>query len=85
MLLETDLISTCQCLITLAYFSSNYHYQDFAGSAVVHCVGGTGALIGAALLGPRIGRYDENGKPLTLQGHSTPVRFRNSGKLLKYR
>ena len=51
-----------------------YDAKDFAGSGVVHCVGGTAALVGAAILGPRIGRYDENGKPLQIAGHTVPVR-----------
>ena len=47
-------------------------YSDFAGSGVVHMVGGIGALMGAWFLGPRIGKYDENGKPRAIPGHSIP-------------
>ena len=47
--------------------------QDFAGSGVVHMVGGTAALIGAACVGPRIGRFDAKGKPITIEGHTVPV------------
>lgn len=43
---------------------------DFAGSTVVHSVGGWAALIGAALIGPRIGKYTKDGKPNAIPGHS---------------
>ena len=43
---------------------------DFAGSTVVHSVGGWAALTGAMVLGPRIGKYSKEGKPLPLPGHS---------------
>lgn len=43
---------------------------DFAGSTVVHSVGGWAALTGAMLLGPRIGKYNREGKPLPIPGHS---------------
>lgn len=45
-------------------------FHDFAGSTAVHMVGGTAALVGAKILGPRIGKYDKNGKPKAIPGHS---------------
>lgn len=45
-------------------------FHDYAGSTAVHMVGGISALVGAAILGPRIGKYDENGKPKAIPGHS---------------
>ena len=49
---------------------SQMGFHDFAGSTVVHSVGGWCALIGASILGPRIGKYDANGKPRAIPGHS---------------
>ncbi|MCK4273735.1 MAG: ammonium transporter, partial [Dehalococcoidales bacterium] len=43
---------------------------DFAGSGAVHAVGGLVGLAGAIVLGPRFGRYDKNGKPQAIPGHS---------------
>ena len=45
-------------------------FHDFAGSTAVHMVGGLAALIGAIILGPRIGKYDKNGKSKAIPGHS---------------
>lgn len=45
-------------------------FHDFAGSCAVHMVGGVAALVGAAVLGARIGKYDRNGKPKAILGHS---------------
>lgn len=46
---------------------------DFAGSGVVHAVGGMAALAGALVLGPRIGKYDKDGKARTIAGHHIPM------------
>ncbi|HHC07431.1 MAG TPA: ammonium transporter [Actinobacteria bacterium] len=45
---------------------------DFAGSTIVHSVGGWAALMGAIVLGPRIGKYDAEGRPRAIPGHSIP-------------
>lgn len=49
---------------------SKLGFHDFAGSTAVHMVGGICALIGAAMLGPRIGKYDKKGKPRAILGHN---------------
>ena len=48
-------------------------YVDFAGSGVVHAVGGVAALAGAIVLGPRIGKFDKDGKPRAMPGHHIPM------------
>ncbi len=48
-------------------------YVDFAGSGVVHMMGGVAGLAGALVLGPRIGKYGPDGKPRTLAGHHIPM------------
>ncbi len=45
-------------------------FHDFAGSTAVHMVGGVCALIGAKILGPRIGKYGKDGKPKAILGHN---------------
>ena len=48
-------------------------FNDFAGSAAVHAMGGFSALAAAIVLGPRIGKYSENGKSNTIPGHNLPL------------
>jgi Amt family ammonium transporter len=46
---------------------------DFAGSSVVHMVGGMAALAGAIVIGPRVGKYGKNGEVNTIPGHNIPM------------
>jgi Amt family ammonium transporter len=54
----------------LAQLSTPFH--DFAGSTMVHSVGGWAALMGAIVLGPRLGKYGKDGKPRAMPAHNIP-------------
>ena len=48
-------------------------FNDFAGSAAVHAMGGFAALAGAIVVGPRIGKYNKDGSINTIMGHNIPL------------
>lgn len=52
---------------------SSIGFADFAGSTVVHAVGGVAALIGTILLKPRLGKFNTDGTPNAIAGHSIPL------------
>jgi Amt family ammonium transporter len=54
-------------------FGLGHGHVDFAGSSVVHMVGGVAALAGAIVIGPRIGKYGKDGSVRTLPGHNIPM------------
>ncbi|HJT75685.1 MAG TPA: ammonium transporter [Gemmataceae bacterium] len=56
-----------------ANFGLGHGHVDFAGSSVVHMVGGGTSLVGAYLLGPRIGKYRPGGHPTPLPAHNVPM------------
>ena len=47
--------------------------HDFAGSGVVHMTGGIAGLMGAAIVGPRTGRFDASGRPMAMPGHNASL------------
>jgi Amt family ammonium transporter len=56
-----------------ANFGLGHGLVDFAGSSVVHMVGGVAALAGAIVIGPRIGKFDKAGRPVAIPGHHIPM------------
>ena len=54
-------------------FLDGMGFYDFAGSTLVHSVGGWGALIGALVLGPRLGKYSKDGTLMPIPGSSMPL------------
>jgi ammonium transporter, Amt family len=56
-----------------ANFGLGHGHADFAGSSVVHMVGGVAALAGAMVLGPRLGKFTKDGEALAIPGHDIPM------------
>ncbi len=56
-----------------ANYGLGHGHVDFAGSSVVHMTGGVAALVGAKMLGPRIGKYTSDGKAVPMPGHNIPM------------
>ncbi len=54
-------------------FGLGHGHVDFAGSSVVHAVGGVAAAAGAIVLGPRLGKYTKEGKSVAMPGHDIPM------------
>jgi Amt family ammonium transporter len=54
-------------------FGLGHGHVDFAGSSVVHMVGGVTALAGAMVLGPRLGKYTRDGRAVPIPGHNIPM------------
>jgi ammonium transporter, Amt family len=54
-------------------FGLGHGVVDFAGSSVVHMTGGVLALVGAAMIGPRVGKYNKDGSPNAIPGHNIPM------------
>jgi len=54
-------------------FLDSWGFYDFAGSTLVHSVGGWAALVAIFLLGSRVGKFGENGKPKAIPGHNIPL------------
>ena len=54
-------------------FGLGHGHVDFAGSSVVHAVGGVAALAGALVLGPRLGKYTKDGRSVAIPGHHIPM------------
>lgn len=63
--------------------------HDFAGAGVVHMVGGVAALVGAYMVGPRLGFFDDKGKPQVIPGQHrhpsiSPIKIHYLAQVTRY-
>lgn len=65
-----DVLNAAGEITTKGGWLANLGFIDFAGSSIVHSVGGWAALIAAILVGPRLGKYTKAGKAVSIQGHN---------------
>jgi len=66
---------TKEMMVTVGkgWLAETGYYKDFAGSGVVHLLGGTCALVGCYFMGARKGRFNKQGEPIDMPGHSVPL------------
>ena len=68
--IENRTVNCFNCTTFGAGWLTHLGYKDFAGSGIIHLLGGTCALVCCYLIGPRKGRFTEDGKPIDIPGHS---------------
>src|SRR6266478_1631946 len=69
----TALLYLCKLALGGINWGLGHGAVDFAGSGVVHAMGGIIALAGAIVIGPRIGKYDSHGRSQAMAGHNVPI------------